>query len=120
MIGSAICATWFSGSLTLAGSISAAGGGFSLKKAFEGDTIEMCKEMREFKKNFVYLKPGQKYHFSGTLSLVKTVYVIRDDLERPREASRDCWTASTAGLLTRSLAFVNFWATCSIVTRSIR
>ena len=77
-----------------AGVMSGGFGACSIERAINGDSAK-SKELRETMKNFKKLKPGEKYDFSGSLSLVKTVYVIRDD--RQREASRDCWTGSTKG-----------------------
>ena len=73
--------------------LGAIGSLFSIYNAIEGDSAK-AKELRKTMKDFKMIRPGEKYHFSGTLSLVKTVFVVRDDGRR--EASRDCWTAPTA------------------------
>ena len=69
------------GSLAATATMSSGMGLYSIKKAIDGDS-EKSKELKERMKNFKMLKPGEKYDFSGSLSLVKTVYVLRDDTKR--------------------------------------
>ena len=46
----------------------------------------------EFKAHAELIKPGEKYTFSGTLSLTMTVYVMNDELQLGKRA---CFTGPT-------------------------
>ena len=46
----------------------------------------------EFKAHAELIKPGEKYTFSGTLSLTMTVYVMNDELQLDKRA---CFTGPT-------------------------
>lgn len=50
--------------------------------------------VKEFKENSELIKPGEKYTWTGTLSLTKRVYVMNDKLQRQ---DRACFTGPTAG-----------------------
>ena len=50
--------------------------------------------LQEVLKEYTSVGPGSRYTASGTLSLVRTAYVIYDDGQK---FSHDCWTGPTAG-----------------------
>lgn len=62
-----------------------------------GVSIDEAKKIKElvmeFKEKSQSIKPGQKYIWSGTLSLTKTVYVMNAKCQFDQRA---CWTGSTA------------------------
>ena len=56
---------------------------------------KLIKIVRKFKNDAnMHLKPGEVYKFNGTLSLVRSVYVLGANLSRD---NRDCWTGPTDG-----------------------
>ena len=52
------------------------------------------KQVRDFQKNSELIKPGEKYTWSGSLSLTMTVYVMNDKLQFDQKA---CFTGPTHG-----------------------
>ena len=55
---------------------------------------DMKKELEKQLEGFLKINPGEKYVFNGTLSLVKTAYVVFDNGKTSR---CNVWTAPTAG-----------------------
>ena len=55
---------------------------------------KMKCDIREFQENAELIKPGNKYTWSGTLSLTMRVYVMNDKLQCD---DRGCFTGPTAG-----------------------
>lgn len=51
-------------------------------------------KVKEFQENSELIRPGEKYTWTGTLSLTKTVYVMNDKLQSDNLA---CFTGPTAG-----------------------
>ena len=62
--------------------------------AEEKNELSAQTELKEKLKGFKLINPGCKYNVKGTLSLVKTAYVV---LEDGRKAQFDCFTGPTAG-----------------------
>lgn len=63
----------------------------ALQKALnDGAEVEKLQKPKEF----VLIKPGDKYTWSGSLSLTMTVYVMNDKLQTQ---DRGCFTGPTAG-----------------------
>ena len=60
----------------------------------KSEAEKLIKSIRDFKDGAdAHLKPGERYTFDGTLSLVKTVHCMGGNLSRDK---RDCWTGPTA------------------------
>lgn len=60
----------------------------------QSEAAKMKCVIREFKENAQLIKPGEKYTWSGTLSLTMRVYVMNDQLQCD---DRACFTGPTAG-----------------------
>ena len=52
------------------------------------------KQVKDFQKNSELIKPGEKYTWSGSLSLTMTVYVMNDKVQFDQRA---CFTGPTDG-----------------------
>ena len=57
----------------------------------EAEKIE--EHVKGFIKDSTKLEPGETFTFSGTLSLVRTVYCMNDKTQHEK---RDCWTGATS------------------------
>lgn len=55
---------------------------------------KLQKQVKDFQASAELIKPGEKYTWSGSLSLTKTVYVMNDKLQ---SQSVNCFTGPTAG-----------------------
>lgn len=70
----------------------------SILSATLGCSIDDAKKFKElvteFRNKSEPIKPGQKYTWSGTLSLTKTVYVMNEKCQFDQRA---CWTGPTNG-----------------------
>jgi hypothetical protein len=60
----------------------------------ESEAAKMKRGIREFKENAKLIKPGEKYTWSGTLSLTKRVHVMNDAVQCD---DRGCFTGPTPG-----------------------
>ena len=60
----------------------------------EEESERIQTQVRDFKNNAKLIKPGEKYTWSGTLSLTKTVYVMNEKLQFDQKG---CFTGPTHG-----------------------
>ena len=57
------------------------------------DAEKLQKKVKEFQRDSKLIRPGEKYTWTGTLSLTKRVYVMNDKLQCDDKA---CFTGATA------------------------
>merc|ERR1739845_92686 len=93
---SAATATFLSMSTGTAGVVGAITGASAATVALvlgisESEAKKLKNEIRKFQRESdAHLRPGESYTFEGSLSLVRSVYVLGGNNTR---AQRDCWTA---------------------------
>ena len=72
--------------------------GTTIAEGLQGDkrdrVLSAQKKLQDRLKGYTKVEPGGRYTTNGTLSLVRTAYVIYDD---GKLITHNCWTGPTAG-----------------------